>query len=73
MGAINGRVIYIPIFGDITTAISEAQKVAQKANIEIDIIFSDNSVMRVRPDSNILDLLEIYDLRVKLNKKENAV
>lgn len=61
------------ICGDITTAISEAQKVAQKANIEIDIIFSDNSVMRVRPDSNILDLLEIYDLRVKLNKKENAV
>lgn len=29
--------------------------------------------MRVRPDSNILDLLEIYDLRVKLNKKQNAV
>ena len=55
------------ITGDITTAISEAHQVARKANVEIHIV-SDNEKLIIRPDSHIMDLLEIYDLKVKLHK-----
>lgn len=62
------------ISGDITTAISEVQKAAKAANVDIDLYLGDNETMKVHPDSNIMDLLDIYDLRVKIKKQnKNAV
>lgn len=50
--------------GEATTAISTSVKVAKDANVEIDLIIQ-NINIRVRPTSDVLDLIEIYRLESK--------
>ncbi len=53
--------------GDAITAISTTVKVAKDADVEIDLLIQ-NINIRVRPTSDVQDIIEIY--RLKSNKKE---
>lgn len=54
--------------GDAITAISTTVKVAKDANVEIDLLIQ-NINIRVRPTSDVQDIIEIY--RLKSNKDKN--
>ena len=54
--------------GDAITAISTTVKVAKDADVEIDLLIQ-NINIRVRPTSDVQDIIEIY--RLKSNKDKN--
>lgn len=53
--------------GDAVTSISETLKVAKSSNEIIDLLVNGVNV-RVRPTSDAIDLVEIYNLKLKTKK-----